>query len=207
MKRKRMLIVAAVAVLGAATGLTAFALARRATSPQGFTIRLKDYAILPDGTRQERADETIYVSASGDVREVRRESEAGEVTEILRSTSDGAVYRIGQKKLHYIGKWSKGPRASSGGRPDAERGTVAGHEVVWNTNKAAKVRYALAPHLQWMMIYNEAWGDPDEPRFIIEAYAVEYGEPPAELFRKPDLPESRELYNHLQEQRRQPEKD
>jgi hypothetical protein len=207
MNRKLMLIVTAVTLLGIASGLTAFALARHAASPQGFTVRLKDYAILPDGTRQERADETIYVSASGDVREVRRETGTGEVTENLKLTSDGAVYRIGKKKLHYIGKWGQRPPADPNARPDAERGTVAGHEVIWTTRNDARVRFAVAPGLQWMMLYNKAWGDPDEPVFITEAYAVEYGEPPAELFKKPDLPESREWYNHLQEQRRQPEKN
>ncbi len=204
MNGKRFLIVAAVALLGVATGLTAFALARRATSPQGFTVHLKHYAILPDGTRRERAEETIYVSASGDVREVRRELDTGEVTENLKLTSDEAFYRIGKKKLHYGGRWGKGPRADSGERPaGAELGTFAGYEVVWNTNSEARVRYALAPGLQWLMIYNKTWGDPSEPVFIMEADVVEGGEPPAELFRKPDLPVSREMYEHLQEQRRQ----
>lgn len=206
MNRKRMLIVAAVTLLGALTGLTAFALARRATAPQGFTVRLREYAILPDGTRHERGEEAIYVSASGAVREVLREFATGEVTETLKLTSEGAVYRVGTNRLHYVGKWRKSPPPASAPPPDAERGFVAGHEVVWKTLNNGKSRIAVAQGLQRTLLYIENRGDPDEPVFISEAYAIEYGEPPAELFRKPDLPESRDWYNHLQAQRKEQEK-
>lgn len=207
MREKRMLTVVALVLLGVATGLTAYAVARRATSPQGFTLRLKDFAILPDGTRRGRGDMTIYVSASGDVREVRREADSGEVTETLKLTSDGAVYRIGQKRLHYAGRWRQSPRAAFAIPPGAERGVVAGQEVIWRTLNHGKSRVAEAPSLQGMLLYVENAGGADEPVFALEAYAVEFGEPPAELFKKPDLPESREWYSHTQAQRKEQEKE
>ena len=191
--KRRILTAAAVALAAGIVGLTSFALARQMTAPRGFTIHAKTYSVAPDGSRREVNDITIYVSAAGDVRDIKRATETGEITDTLKLISEGAVYRIGSSKLHYIGKWGP-PSPPKAARGDAPRSTVAGHEVRWQTLDEGRVRIAVAHGLQGLPLYLSATDREGTATFVMEAYSVVEGEPPADLFRKPDKPVSRELF-------------
>lgn len=191
------------AALVAAVGVAAYAMARGLTGPRahGFTIHAKQYAVAPDGTREEVAEQTVYVAANGDVREVVRHV-SGEQTETLKLVADGAVYRVGQKKLHYVGKWGapahRAPREMQA--QGFEPGRLLGYDVWWGTIKDGS-RNAKAPALYNHYLFFQALDEGSGASLVIEAYAVDEGEPPAHLFRKPPMPESREWYEKMQAQR------
>lgn len=200
MFRRQTLVAASVVV---AAGLSAFAVARSLSGPRahGFTIHSKTYQVAPDGGRTEIATEVVYVSARGDVREVSRNS-AGERVETLKLVGEGAAYRVGGRKLHYIGQW--GPPARRTLQGMRARGFVVGqllgYEVGWATTKAG-TRYAIAPALYDQPLSRHVPDKETGVSFVTEAYAVDEGEPPAHLFHKPDRPVSHEAFEEMRARR------
>lgn len=200
MFRKQTLVAA---FLVAAAGLTAFAVARSLSGSRthGFTIHSKRYQVAPGGERTEISNEVVYVSARGDVREVSQ-NVTGERAETIKLVGEGAVYRVSKTKLHYVGQWGPPAHRTIQEMQDGrfEAGQLLGYDVGWATTKAG-TRYAVAPalynHALFMQVFDKETGN----SFVTEAYAVDEGEPPGQLFHKPDLPVSREAFEQMEAQR------